>query len=186
MFGIDSPYLVVGGLLAGFLFGFLLQKGNVSKYSVIVGQFLLVDHTVARIMGTAVITGAIGVYGMVALGWIDGLMVKPALLAANLLGGLVFGVGMVGLGYCPGTGIAALGEGSRHAAWGILGMIAGAALFTETYPLLESTLLTVGDLGKVTFSDLTGVSPFVFVVALAVLAVPGFVWLDGLEQRKQS
>jgi uncharacterized membrane protein YedE/YeeE len=185
MFGIDSPFLVIGGLLAGFVFGFLLQKGQVGKYRVIVGQFLFVDNTVMKVMFTAIITGAVGVYGMLALGWLDGLMVKPALLAANALGGLIFGMGMVGLGYCPGTSVAALGEGSRSALWGILGMVAGALLFTETYPVLESGLLRVGDLGKVTLSDLTDLPPGVFVVGLVVIAVPLFSWVESLERYQK-
>lgn len=174
---IDSPWMIFGGLFAGFLFGFLLQKGGVGKYRVIVGQFLWVDHTVLRIMLTAIVTGAVGVYGMLALGWIDGLLVKPATLVGNLVGGLVFGVGMVGLGYCPGTGVAALGEGSRHAGWGLLGMLVGAALYTATYPLVATSLLAVVDLGKVTLSDVTGLSPWLFIGGLAAISLAAFTAL---------
>ncbi len=45
------------GLLTGILFGFLLQKGGVTKYDVIIGQLLLIDLTVAKIMISAVVTG---------------------------------------------------------------------------------------------------------------------------------
>lgn len=45
------------GLLTGILFGFLLQKGGVTKYDVIIGQLLLTDFTVVKIMLSAVITG---------------------------------------------------------------------------------------------------------------------------------
>jgi len=45
------------GLLTGVLFGFLLQKGGVTKYDVIIGQLLLTDFTVVKIMLSAVITG---------------------------------------------------------------------------------------------------------------------------------
>ena len=46
MFGVDSAFQVVGGLLAGVVFGFLLQKGQVTRYTTIIGQFLFVDYTV--------------------------------------------------------------------------------------------------------------------------------------------
>ncbi|MBN2586104.1 MAG: hypothetical protein JXR55_02320, partial [Candidatus Fermentibacteraceae bacterium] len=45
------------GLLAGIIFGFLLQKGGVTKYEVIIGQLLLVDFTVVRVMLSAVVVG---------------------------------------------------------------------------------------------------------------------------------
>ena len=45
------------GLLTGFLFGFLLQKSRVSDRRVIVGQFLLRDFTVMKVMLTAIIVG---------------------------------------------------------------------------------------------------------------------------------
>jgi hypothetical protein len=58
------------GLGFGILFGFLLHKGGATKYDVIVGQLLLTDFTVLKIMLSAVATGMIGVYFMKSLGWI--------------------------------------------------------------------------------------------------------------------
>ena len=55
------------GLVTGIVFGVLLQKGRVAKFRIIVGQFILQDWTVVKIMGTAVVAGAIGVYGLLAM-----------------------------------------------------------------------------------------------------------------------
>jgi hypothetical protein len=44
----DSPDRLFLGLLIGIVFGVLLQKGRVAKFSVIVGQFILKDWTVVR------------------------------------------------------------------------------------------------------------------------------------------
>jgi hypothetical protein len=171
MFTVDSWPMLLGGLLAGFAFGFLLQKGNVTRYAVIVGQFLLVDWTVLRVMLSAIVTGAVGVYAMLALGWIEHLQVKPAMLAANAVGGLIFGVGMSSLGYCPGTGVGAAAEGSRHAGVGMIGMVFGALAYTFAYPALELGFNQVGSFGKITVADVTGVSPWVYIAGLAVLSL---------------
>jgi uncharacterized protein len=175
---IDPLPLVLGGLLVGFVFGFLLHRGGVANYPVIVGQFLWVDHTVLKVMLTAIVVGAVGVYGMLGLGWIEGLLVKPAVLAANLAGGLVFGVGMVGLGYCPGTGCAAAASGSRHAWFGLLGMVFGAAVFTQTFPWVERTFLSTLDLGKVTLAEVSGVDPWVWIAGLVALAAVLFTYAE--------
>lgn len=171
MFTTDPIPTLLGGLLLGFVFGFLLQKGNVTRYAVIVGQFLLVDWTVLRVMLSAIVTGSIGVYAMLQLGMIDHLLVKPAMLVANGLGGLIFGVGMASLGYCPGTGVGAAAEGSRHAVWGIVGMVFGAMAYTFAYPAIDAGINQIGSFGKITLSDVTGASPWLFVAGITAISL---------------
>jgi len=164
----DTPVNLGLGLLTGLVFGFLLQKGGLTRYRVILAQFLWIDHTMIRTMLTAIVVGSVGVYALHG-GWGVSLHVKDTALLANLLGGLVFGVGMVVLGYCPGTGVGALGDGSRHAMFGLLGMLVGAAFYAEVHPLVSRYLLPVGNLGKVTLPALTNLSPWVFIAMLAAL-----------------
>jgi len=173
-----SPTLLVTGALTGLVFGFLLQKGGVTRFNVIVGQFLLRDFTMIKIMLTATIVGGIGIYAMRASGMDVALHVKSTALLANALGGVIFGIGMALLGYCPGTGVAALGDGSRHAIPGIAGMLFGAAIFAEVYPWFKTNVLTVGAFGKITLVDLSGVAPWWILLALAAAATAGF-WLLG-------
>lgn len=182
MFATDPPFLMLGGLLAGLVFGVLLQRGGVATYRVIVGQFLLVDFTVAKVMFTAIVVGGLGVYGMLALGLIDGLMVKPAYLVGVGLGGLIFGVGMTSLGYCPGTGVAAVAAGSRHAAWGILGGVFGAAAYTAVFPSIAGSLLKVADVGKVTLPEMLGVPPFAILGVLVAVAIGMFTLITRWER----
>ena len=162
--------LLLGGL-TGLIFGFLLQKGRVTRYETIVGQFLLKDFTVLKVMLTAMAVGAIGIYGMLQLGMIEHLHVKGAQVVNNLAGGAIFGVGMAILGYCPGTGVAALGDGAKDALPGVIGMLVGAALFAEVYDWTNRVLAPIGDLGKVTFADVTGLSPWIFVAVLVAGAL---------------
>jgi hypothetical protein len=90
--------------LTGLVFGFLLQKGGVTRYNVIVNQFRFKDFTVLKTMLTAIVVGRSASTRCCNSGMIKGLSVKSAELAMNAGGGLIFGVGMVLLGYCPGHG----------------------------------------------------------------------------------
>ena len=128
----DPAWKLALGLLSGVVFGFLLQKGRVAKYEVIVGQFLGRDFTVVKIMATAVIVGSIGIYALLPSSAVS-LHIKPALWAGILVGGTIFGVGMAVLGYCPGTGVVACGEGRKDAYVGLVGMIVGAAVYVISY-----------------------------------------------------
>ena len=56
------PLQLLLGLAIGFCFGFLLQKGGVTRYDVIMGQLLLQDWTVVKVILTAILTGMIGIY----------------------------------------------------------------------------------------------------------------------------
>lgn len=156
------------GLLTGFVFGILLQKGQVSKFRTILGQFLLRDFTMLKIMLTAVVVGGIGIHALLALGLLESLHIKPLVLGGVITGGAIMGLGMSLLGYCPGTGIAAIAEGSRHAVFGVLGMFFGAAVYAEVYAPVKASLLTWGDYGKLTLSAATGLSPWILLGAITL------------------
>lgn len=158
------------GLLTGFLFGVLLQKGQATKYQVIMGQFLLKNWTVVKIMATAVIVGSVGVYALVSLGAAS-LSIKPAAFGGILLGGLLFGVGLAIFGLCPGTSVAACGEGHRDAVFGVVGMLFGAGAYVAFYPALKKVAQGLGDWGKVTLADVTGTSPWVWILGLVIIGV---------------
>lgn len=161
---------LVLGLGTGVAFGALLQKGQVAKYDVIVDQLTLDDGRVARIMLTAIAVGAAGVHLLVQTGHAQ-LVVKPLQLGGIVGGAVAFGTGVAILGYCPGTTLAALGEGRRDALAGTLGMLAGAALFVRAYPAMKPALES-GDYGKVTLPRATHTSPWPWIAALgAVVAL---------------
>ena len=182
----SDPKTIVLGALVGLVFGFLLQKGGLTRFRVIVGQFLLRDFTMLKVLMTAMIVGGIGIYAMRAGGMDVALHVKSTAVLANLVGGVLFGVGMALLGYCPGTGIAALGDGSRHAWAGVFGMLAGAAIYAEAYPWVKATLLGVGAHGKITLPSATGVTEWIYFAVLLAAAVIGFRALRSFESRRQQ
>ena len=188
MWSFDSGSMLIAGLVTGLVFGLLLQRGGVTRYNVIIGQFLMKDFTVLKTMLTAIIVGAIGIWGMLQLGMLEqtGLHIKSATLLANIVGGLIFGVGMAILGYCPGTGVAALGDGSRHAWPGLFGMVVGAGIYAEVYPYIKDGFLKVADEGKVTFADVTGISPWWFILGLAIIAGVIFFLLETGAKRTDS
>ncbi len=179
-----EPKDLILGAITGLVFGFLLQKGSVTRYKTIVGQFLMRDHTVMKVMFTAIIVGGIGIYAMLQGGLIEALHLKSATLLGNAGGGLIFGIGMAILGYCPGTAVAAIGDGSRHAIAGLLGMIFGGALYAELHPWFKTNVLQVTDLGKETLVTSTGLSPWWFLAALAIGALLGFARLERWELKR--
>ena len=151
----------------GLIFGFLLDRGRVTKYAVIVNFFRFKDARVFQIMLTAILVGGIGVWFM-HMGGVATYHIKSLQVAGILLGGGMFGVGMASLGYCPGTGIAAIGTGSVHALVGFLGMIAGGIAYGVSYPWWKTNILTIGDFGTQRLPELTHLPEAVIWVAVAI------------------
>jgi hypothetical protein len=165
-----STQLVVG-LLLGIAFGFLLHKGGVTRYDVIIGQLLFTDFTVLKIMLTAVLTGMIGVHVLKGLGLAQ-LHPKPGSVGTSVIGGLIFGIGFGILGYCPGTVAGAVGQGSMDALLGgVVGILVGAGLFAAVYHKLHGPILSKGHFGEITLPELFKVHPWAVAVPVAVLIV---------------
>ncbi len=165
------------GLVTGILFGFLLQKGRVLRYDKQIGALRLLDMTIVKFMLSAIVVGMIGTYALVDLG-LAKLSIKPMIVGAVVIGGLIFGVGWGLLGYCPGTSLGAVGEGRLDGLWGIAGMLAGAAIYAEVYPLMKATVLKWGDFGKITLPQALGISHWLVILPLAIGSVLLFRWLE--------
>jgi len=158
----------------------VLQRSGASDYDVIARQLLLEDARVASLMATAAATGGLGTQTLRELDATE-LSIQPLQVPSVVLGGMAFGCGMAILGYCPGTSLAAVGEGRRDALWGVVGMMAGALLFIRVYPSIKPAV-EKPDLGKMTLASRSGTSPWPWLAGLA-----GVVALSaGLRSRRPA
>ncbi len=171
---------MVLGLITGMFFGVFLQRSGVTNYDVILGQLLLYDFTVVKVMLSAVIVGMLGVYGMRQMGWVT-LHPKPGSLGSTVVGGLLFGVGFAVLGYCPGTISGAIGAGALDAlVAGTIGILLGSWLYATWYPKLLKPVLSKGDWGTLSLPELLKVNVWVVIVPLAIALTLLLVWLEQL------
>jgi uncharacterized protein len=162
-------------LLFGVIFGFLLQKGGVAKYHILMGVLLFQDFTVIKVMMSAIVVGMFGVFTLRAMGLLE-LKVKSTRLGPNLLGGLIFGFGFACSGYCPGTGAAALGQQNWDALFMMAGMIAGSFLFAMASAALARTVNQWGNRGELLLPELVHLRPGPFVVGFGLLLI-GALWV---------
>ncbi len=86
-------------IILGIGFGFSLNKAGLTKYHKIANQFRFTDMTILKFMLTAIVVAMIGLYIFRGLGWITFPTVPATYIIGNLVGGLIFGVGMALAGY---------------------------------------------------------------------------------------
>jgi len=106
----------IGFLLFGIFFGFVLSRSGASDYNFIHQMFTGENLKLALLMGTAIVTGAIGMIILKRAGNKDikGDQIKISKKPLNkytVIGGAIFGLGWAITGACPGTVLAQVGEG---------------------------------------------------------------------------
>lgn len=155
-------------IILGFLFGAILQYAKLNKYNVISGVATLDNLAVAKAIAVAIGVGAILLNIEIGMG-LAAYHVKPFVMGGIIIGGLIFGVGMAILGYCPGTLAISLGEGSTDALIGIIGGLLGGVVYTLVLPSIQGILGP--NLGSISLNSLTGANPAVFYILVIVVGV---------------
>jgi uncharacterized membrane protein YedE/YeeE len=165
------------GLVTGLAFGFFLQKGRVLRYDKQVSAMLFTDMTILKFMLSAIIVGMFGILAMNDLEIIK-LSHKAMNVGGVVVGGALFGMGWAVMGFCPGTSVGAVGEGRWHAIFGVIGMIAGAAVYAELFPFFKSTVLTWADFGKIGLPEALGMNHWVVAVIFTIITIAMFRWFE--------
>jgi uncharacterized protein len=175
-------------LVLGVLFGFSLNKAGLTRYTKIVNQFRLTDMAVLKFMMTALVVAMIGLYALQGIGFIHFPVVPGTYIVGNLVGGLIFGVGMALAGFCPGTMAAGAGEGKvDYLIPGLLGFLVGAVLFGLTYTQVMLPIKAIANYGNVTLPQLWNINPYLAVLVFTILALVLFYMIDRMGwQRKQK
>jgi uncharacterized protein len=175
---------LVFALATGLVFGWFLERGGLGNARKLAGQFYLRDMTVFKVMFSAILTAMLGLFWLSRVGILDNaaLYVPETFVVPQLVGGLVFGVGFVTGGLCPGTSCVAASSGRKDGLVVMLGMCLGIFAFAEAWPWLrdfqEST-----PLGTVTLPAMMGIPAGVLVFAVTLTAIALFAVATRVERR---
>ncbi|RPE08383.1 transporter [Chitinophaga lutea] len=128
-------------LFIGMLFGIILVKSEVISWFRIQEMFRLESFHMYGVIGSAVITGILGVLLIRKLGirTLSGetiVIPKKPFTKGNIFGGLIFGLGWAITGACPGPLFAQVGSGFTVVIVTLLSAIAG----TWVYGLIREKL----------------------------------------------
>ena len=179
----DEASLIVAFLI-GIGFGFFLERAGFGSSRKLVSQFYLNDLAVFRVMFTAIVTAMLGV---TYLGWIGVLdltlvYMVPTFWVAQIVGGVLLGVGFAVGGYCPGTSPAAVVMGHLDAIAYITGIFAGVFTFALAFPLLRG-LYTAGEMGAVRLPEFLHLPYGLVVFGVVLMALAGFWGAGWVEKR---
>jgi uncharacterized membrane protein YedE/YeeE len=177
-----NPFAVAA--LIGIAFGWTLERAGLGSAPKLAGQFYLTDLTVFKVMFSAIVTAMLGAFWLSRLGILDlsQVYIPETFLLPQLAGGLLFGVGFVVAGLCPGTSCVAAATGRGDGAMVMLGMFAGVLVTGLAFAPLRHFYESTGR-GSLTLPDLLRVPYGVVVCGIVAMALIAFQFAERLEKR---
>jgi len=171
---------VLTAIPIGFLFGFFLQKGDLCGASAFSEVLLMKDWRKIGGLWVAIVTAMVGFAALDLLGWVR-LNPKPLAWLSVLVGGALFGVGMVLAGGCVSGCLFKAGSGNLNSMAGLLGIALGVAAVAygplhTVHRSMKAFVVKAADGGPVTLSSLSHL-PY-WALALAAVVMTAIVaWL---------
>lgn len=178
---------IVVALIMGFLFGFALDKGGMTRYHKIVNVFRFTDLAVLKFMMSAMVTGMVGIYLLVWAGEVELTAITPTIPIKNFAGGLLFGMGMSLVGMCPGTMVSGAARGQLdYLIPGFGGFLTGALLYGFLYPTITDLFAGFKDYGNAKLPELWGLSSVLTVLVFAEAIILMLYLIQRLNLRRKD
>jgi 3-mercaptopyruvate sulfurtransferase SseA/uncharacterized membrane protein YedE/YeeE len=137
---LGSSFALFASLVIGCFFGLALERAGFGSSRRLAGIFYLRDMAVLKVMFTALITAMLGLVFLEKTGLLDPssqIYFMPTYYGAQVVAGLIFGIGFVMGGWCPGTAAVGISSGRIDALVFFAGGIAGSVLYNELFPLFK-------------------------------------------------
>ncbi len=168
----------------GIVFGYALFHSGFTDGRRIAWAFYFKDVSVPVVMFSAIATGMLGLWGLSLAGILDISLVYmlPTFLLPMAVGGILFGLGMVIGGYCPGTAAAAVATGKIDGMVFIVGFLIGSLLFGDFFPVWGD-FYNSNYLGVVRLDQWLGIGLGTAVFGIVVIAVGGTLGMRYVQNR---
>ncbi len=175
---------VMSGVI-GLAFGFWLERAGFSSSRRLSGVFYGRDFAVIKTMFSAIVTALLGLRLLIALGAVEesSIHAMETFLAPQIVGGLIFGVGFVMGGWCPGTALVGLASGKGDALVFLAGAALGSLGYAQLWPQLAE-FAQIGACGVSTLPQRFGLSPGLTTLVVVVAALCAFVVVEYLAARR--
>lgn len=181
-------FITISGLIIGIIFGFILQRGYFCHLSGFVDLVMFKNKRVLKATIWAILVALIGFHVMDAIGLVQ-LNPKPLWVMANIVGGVIFGIGMFLASGCMAGSTFKIGNGYVGYILAATGMGIGAYItkvgFLKPYSKMLQEYFKITISGKSpTLSNIIGVNSWILVIIISALLIWLLFKIRDKEERK--
>ena len=180
---------VLTAIPVGFLFGFFLQKGDLCGSSAFSETIMMRDPRKMIGLWILIVVAMLGFAGLDILGWVK-LNPKPLLYLNYMVGGVIFGVGMVLAGGCISGCLYKGAAGNLNSIVALLGVPVGVML-VEFGPLnsfhlwMKKHVISTAAGEKVSLYAVSGLPFWVLALLFAILTLVLVAVFKNRRQMKE-
>jgi len=198
---VSTIMFTLTGLFIGAVFGFVMQRGRFCMNSAY-REVLFQDYTMLRAYVLAIVVTMIGANLIEDMGWLQhadetGAMVAGTLYRqgfapwANIIGGYIFGLGIVLAGGCGSGILYKVGEGNLAYVFAVFGFFFGIVitkfgLLKPVYDALISKIVTLGNGDTPTLANVIGVNKWIVIAVVTAVSVPFILKGEPLKKVKKG
>lgn len=177
---------MASALICGILFGYVLENAGFGSPLKLTAQFKLSDWSVFKVMFTAIVVAAVGLWVLRVVGLLapDSVAVPAGLMMASAVGGAMVGAGFAIGGYCPGTSVVGIFSGRIDALVFAVGIVLGTAAYAIAFGPAIQAMKDIGQLAQGdTFTEVYGVPEWV-VLGIMGAALVGVFYVGSWFERR--
>lgn len=181
--------LIFTGIPVGLAFGFALSRGRFCMNSAFRDIIVLKDYNLLKAVGLAILVSMIGFAIMDKTGVIA---ISPITFwwGANMLGGFIFGIGMVLAGGCASGITYRFGEGMVGAMVAVAGLVLFGLMTSVgilkpfVTSIRSATTITLADGSNLTLANVFGIPHYILGLAIGGIAL--IVWAILTKREKKA
>lgn len=172
-FGFEASLVVA--FFIGIGFGFSLERAGFGSSRRLTDIFYGRDFAVMKVMFTAILVAMLGIFYLERFGLLvrQDIWILPTFLWPQILGGLIFGVGFVMGGWCPGTAFVGMVSGKVDAAVFLVGILIGSLGWGFVFDRVKG-FYGSGSMGQITIYQWLGIKPELVAFLVVLLALGMF------------
>jgi len=174
-------------LLIGIMFGFILERAGFGTSNHIAPVFYFRNLRVSEVMVSAILTCATLLTISVYAGILDfnQIFIPTTYIWPYLVGGVLFGLGMVMSGWCPGTAAVGFATGKLDAAVFLLGVMFGMSVYFDNFDKIAN-FANSSNVGRLTIDKLIGGDIYTSLIITIFIGIGLTIFMQTMKSIKDK
>lgn len=174
-------------IIIGIVFGFILERAGFGTSKHIAPVFYFRNLRVSQVMISAILTCATLLTIAVYNGILDfnQIFIPTTYIWPYLVGGVLFGLGMVMSGWCPGTAVVGVATGKLDAAVFLLGVMVGMSVYFDKFDLLAD-FANSSNLGRWTIQNALDVNIYTALIITILLGIGLSIFMNVMKSIRDK